>query len=268
MREVIAVWRDTRMIVMVAVTAATYAAILIPMKIIMPLVPGFTEVRPANVLPILFSFLFGPVAAWGAAFGNVVADCFGTFGPGSFFGFFGNFLYGLIPYRLWRFWGGRVFGWQGDRSEMPRFKWGGHGGEKHLPVSDFALYAIVCSVASAGCGLTIAWGVDLLGFVDFKVLANIIFLNNTAMAVILGPPLLAALGARVRGWGLGYSGSSAGVCVPVWRGALGTILAIAGTFGGLAAGNLAAAQGAGAGPGLPLVLAPFLFCAFLGALLL
>ena len=66
MKEVLGVWRDTRLVVMIAVTAALYAAILIPMKIIMPLVPGFTEVRPANVLPILFSFLFGPVAAWGA----------------------------------------------------------------------------------------------------------------------------------------------------------------------------------------------------------
>lgn len=67
MREVLEVWRDTRAIVLVAVTAALYAAILIPMKVLMPLIPGFTEVRPGNVLPILFSFLFGPVAAWGAA---------------------------------------------------------------------------------------------------------------------------------------------------------------------------------------------------------
>ena len=64
------------------------------------------------------------------------------------------------------------------------------------------LYIVVSAVASAGCGLTIAWGVDLLGFVDFKVLANIILLNNTAMAVILGPPLIASLGRRVRAWGL------------------------------------------------------------------
>jgi hypothetical protein len=263
-----AVWRDTRMTVMVAVTAALYAAVLIPMKIIMPLVPGFTEVRPANVLPILFSFLFGPVAAWGAAFGNVVADCFGTFGPGSVFGFFGNFLFGLIPYRLWRFWGGRVFSWSGDRAEFPRFRWSGReGGGKRLPVSDFALYIVICAVASAACGLTIAWGVDLLGFVDFKVLANIIFLNNTAIGIVLGPPLIAALGARVRGWGLGYSAAAAGVSTPMWRGLLGTALALVGSFGGLAAGNLAA-HGAAAGHALPLVLVPFLLCAFLGALLL
>lgn len=270
MREVLGVWRDTRMIVMVAVTAALYAAVLIPMKIIMPLVPGFTEVRPANVLPILFSFLFGPVAAWGSAFGNVVADCFGTFGPGSFFGFFGNFLYGLIPYRLWRFWGGRIFRWEGDRAEMPRFRWSGGAGGRHFPVSDLALYIVICAVASAACGLTIAWGVDLLGFVDFKVLANIIFLNNTAIGIVLGPPLIAALGRRVRGWGLGYSASAAGVSTPMWRGLLGTVLALVGSLGGLAAGNLAAAHGAaaGAGPGLPILLAPFLFCAFLGALLL
>ncbi len=263
MREVFAVWRDTRMIVLVAVTAALYAAILIPMKVIMPLVPGFTEVRPANVLPILFSFLFGPAAAWGAALGNVVADCFGTFGPGSFFGFFGNFLYGLLPYRLWRFWGGRVFRWEGERALHPLFTRGAGEGRRKLPALDLGLYAGASAVASAGCGLTIAWGVDMLGFVDFRVLANIITLNNTAMALLLGPPLLAALAPRVRAWGLAYSSEEGGI-VPLWRGATGTALALIGTAGGLAFGNTAA----GAGPESAILLAPFVLVSFIGALLL
>lgn len=263
MREVFSVWRDTRMIVLVAVTAALYAAILIPMKVIMPLVPGFTEVRPANVLPILFSFLFGPAAAWGAALGNVVADCFGTFGPGSFFGFFGNFLYGLLPYRLWRFWGGRVFRWEGERALYPRFTRRTDEGRKKLPILDLGLYAATSAVASAGCGLTIAWGVDMLGFVDFRVLANIITLNNTAMALLLGPPLLAALAPRVRAWGLAYS-PELGATVSLWRGAAGTALALIGTAGGLAFGNTAA----GAVPEGAILLAPFVLVSFIGALLL
>lgn len=297
MREIFAVWRDTRMVVMIAVTAALYAAILIPMKIIMPLVPGFTEVRPANVLPILFSFLFGPVAAWGAAFGNVVADCFGTFGPGSIFGFFGNFLYGLLPYKLWRFWSGRVLKWQGDRAEMPQFSSkaaagaraerpqsvsngvDGDGAEmpwpaseaaggRRLPWSDMGLYIAVSAVASAGCGLTIAWGVDMLGFVDFKVLANIILLNNTAMAVILGPPLIASLGRRVRAWGVGYSSSAEASRVSIGRGVAGTVLAVFGSVGGVVVGNLMTVSGATPGVVLPVLLIPFLLCAFVGALLL
>ena len=64
MREVFTMWRHTKMVVLVALTAAVYAAILIPLKGI-PLIPGFTELRPANAIPVVFSLLFGPAAAWG-----------------------------------------------------------------------------------------------------------------------------------------------------------------------------------------------------------
>src|SRR5919202_3630503 len=101
MKELLTLWSHTRMIVLVAFTAAMYAAVLIPFKAI-PLIPGFTELRPALALPPTFSLLFGPAAAWGTAFGNLIGDLQGgTFSPGSVFGFFGNFLLGLIPYALW-----------------------------------------------------------------------------------------------------------------------------------------------------------------------
>lgn len=271
MRELLAVWRDTRMVVMVAVTAALYAAVLIPMKVIMPLIPGFTEVRPANVLPILFSFLFGPIAAWGAAFGNVVADLFGTFGPGSFFGFFGNFFYGLLPYRVWRFWAGRALRREGASAEMPEFGWRGYKCSGKAPWSDVALYVVACMLACAACGLVIGWGVDLLGFVEFRVLANLIFLNNLVMAVVLGPPLLASLGRRVRAWGLSYS-APAGVSPPsLARGILGTALVVVGVGGGLILGNLLAggpAVASAGGPEFSLALLPFVLAGMAGALLL
>ena len=50
MREVFTMWRHTKMVVLVALTAGVYAAILIPLKGI-PLIPGFTELRPANAIP-------------------------------------------------------------------------------------------------------------------------------------------------------------------------------------------------------------------------
>ena len=40
MKEVFAMWKNTKMIVLVALTAAIYAAILIPFKAI-PIIPGF-----------------------------------------------------------------------------------------------------------------------------------------------------------------------------------------------------------------------------------
>src|SRR3989449_7824923 len=72
--DLVGVWRDTRLIVLVAQTAAVYAAILIPFKVGIPIIPGFVELRPANAVPIVASLLFGPAAAWGAAFGNLIGD--------------------------------------------------------------------------------------------------------------------------------------------------------------------------------------------------
>jgi energy-coupling factor transport system substrate-specific component len=101
MRELLEVWRNTRLIVQVAVTAALYAALLIPFKAVAVIIPGVTEIRPANAIPIVCALLFGPAAAWGSAFGNLIGDFFGTLGPGSIFGFIGNFLYAYVPYRVW-----------------------------------------------------------------------------------------------------------------------------------------------------------------------
>ena len=53
------VWQDTRLVVLVA----QIAAILIPFKVGIPLIPGFAELRPVNAIPIVMSLLFGPAAA-------------------------------------------------------------------------------------------------------------------------------------------------------------------------------------------------------------
>ena len=94
-------WRSTRMIVLTAISAALYAAILIPFKVV-PLIPGVTDFRPANAIPIVCSFLFGPAGAWGAGFGNLIAELFGGLGPGDLFGFAGNVAYGFLPYAVWQ----------------------------------------------------------------------------------------------------------------------------------------------------------------------
>ncbi len=101
MRDAVVMWREPRLVVLVGVCAAVYAAAMIPFKFLI-VFPGLAEVRPAAVLPIVFSFLFGPAGAWGSALGNVVGDVLGgMLGPGSIFGAFANFAYGYIPYKLW-----------------------------------------------------------------------------------------------------------------------------------------------------------------------
>jgi energy-coupling factor transport system substrate-specific component len=187
MKEVFSMWKSTKMIVLVALTAAIYAAILIPFKAI-PLIPGFTEVRPANLIPVAFGLFFGPAGAWGAAIGNTIGDLLGgSITWGTAFGFIGNFFFAYVPYKLWD-----NLGILKKDDMAPDCK----SGKK------IALFVIVNLVASCACGLWIAWGVDLLGFVPFAALGTIIPINNFVAVLILGLPVTILLYPRIKKWDL------------------------------------------------------------------
>ncbi|HEX7548541.1 MAG TPA: QueT transporter family protein [Candidatus Methylomirabilis sp.] len=220
MREVITMWRHTKMVVLVALTAGVYAAILVPLKAI-PLIPGVTEIRPANVIPVVFSLLFGPAAAWGAAFGNLIGDFFGTLGLGSIFGFVGNFFYGLVAYKLW--------GKMGPLSSRQPLD--SRSGRSVLE------YLLLAFLASAVCAAFIAWGLELVGLVPFGVVGPIILLNNFLAAAVLGPFLLWLLYPRAKRWDILWTE----IMEPgeISRGAhpvLGALLMWAGGGGGLLVG--------------------------------
>src|SRR5574342_374024 len=186
MREVVTMWRHTKMVVLVALTAAVYAAILIPLKGI-PLIPGITEVRPANVIPVVFSLLFGPAAAWGSAFGNLIGDFFGGLGPGDLFGFFANLFYGLVPYLVWES--------LSDAEPVPR-----RTSVFALGIPQFADLRIllVITLAATLCATVVGWGLHAIGFHPFRVLGSVVLVNNLVVATVLSPFLLAVLYPRVR----------------------------------------------------------------------
>lgn len=184
MREIITMWRDTRMVMLVAVIAAIYAAVLIPFKAL-TIIPGLTSVRPANVFPVIFGIMFGPAAAWGCAIGNLIGDIFGgTLGPGSIGGFVGNFFFGFVGYKIWGNLGVLSSG------EEPNFR--------SNTSRQLLEYVIISIAASAVCAAIISWWAALLELVPFTVLAPIILLNNTLAAVILGPPLLYLTYPRIK----------------------------------------------------------------------
>ncbi|MFB6352721.1 MAG: QueT transporter family protein [Halobacteriales archaeon] len=190
MRELVTMWRDTRMIMLVAVVAAVYAAVLIPFKGL-TIIPGITSVRPANVFPVIFSLMFGPAAAWGSAIGNLIGDVFGgTLGPGSVFGFVGNFFFGFVGYKLWGNLGPLTSG------EEPDFR-----DNVGMQLVEFWAVSLVAAAVTAAI---IAWGVDLLGLVPFAVLGTTITLNNFVAAAILGPILLYLTWPRIKEMGLLY----------------------------------------------------------------
>ena len=256
MREMFTMWKNTKMVMLTALTAAVYAAILIPFKGI-PIIPGITEFRPAQIIAATFPLFFGPAGAWGLAFGNLIGDFFGTLGPGSFFGFFGNLFQGIVLYKVW----------QALRKEAT-IKSG----------KDFLHYALALIVSSAACATIIAWGLEVLRMLPFAVLGSIIFLNNAAVPVILGPPLILLLYPRIKKWDLLWTEvMDEDDISPVRRPAVGQTLTWAGAFGGLVVGLLIstgaygaklAGFGAGSyGVGVQIGLVPFIIALVVGCLL-
>lgn len=186
MKEIFRMWKYTNMIVLTVLCAAIYVIFLVPFKSI-PLIPGITEIRPANLFPILFGLLFGPAGAWGSAIGNLVGDLFGTLSIGSVFGFIGNFIYAFIPYKLW---GKLVFFRTNDKT----------------PTVDSAKklmqFCVITILSSSACAIVISWGLDTLNLVPFAALSTIITLNNTVMTLVLGPALLSVLYRKAKKFGM------------------------------------------------------------------
>lgn len=230
MKEVFKMWKSTKMVVLVALCAGLYAALLIPFKAIV-LIPGITEVRPASALPIVFGLLFGPAGAWGSAIGNLIGDFFGSLGVGSIFGFFGNFMFAYVPYKIWQ-----NLGIVSKDDTEPNLK----SGKKVVAF-------IVAALAGAlSCALIIGWGLELLGMVPFAALGAIISMNNSVPSIILGIPLLIVLYPRIKKWDLLWTDIMPEEDLPKTSGRArtGSIIMTLGIAFGMI-GGLAVALGAG-----------------------
>jgi len=245
-REVWRMWHYSTMVVLTVLTAGIFAAILIPFKGI-PLIPGITELRPANVIPVVFGLLFGPAGAWGSALGNLIGDFFGTLGAGSFFGFWGNFLAAYLPYKMWR-----------DRplGVLPR----------HL-----GRFVLAVLLGAWGCALTVGFGLEALRLLPFSLIALAVLVNNAVVTLILGPFLLRLLAPRVSRWDLYWLElMDPEDCRPGPAPRLGLALTWLGAGGGFLTGL---ALGFGVltlpgGPSLTLILAPFLVLLLVGCVLM
>jgi energy-coupling factor transport system substrate-specific component len=238
-------WGNVRMIVLTALIAAIYAAILIPFKIF-TLVPGLTEMRPAAAIPMVVSLFFGPAGAFGVALGNLIGDFAGTLGWGSIFGIVGNFLLGYIPYKI-------IF---------PR-----ESGYLNRPM-DVPVYIIVAVITSASCATFIGWAVDLLGLAPFTIVANIITVNNLVFMLILSPLLIKAMEKRVRRQGLMYYDVMGLEPKRPKTHVIGLVLVAAGSLLGLSFGNLLQLGFIGTGVPVGIGVAPFVCAVLFGVFLL
>lgn len=256
-KELFSMWKNTKMIMLVALTAALYAAILIPFKGI-PLIPGVTEIRPAQIIAGTFPLFFGPAGAWGLAIGNLIGDMFGTLGVGSLFGFIGNFFSGVVQYKMWR-----------SFKKEPIIQSG----------KDYGVYAI--SLISGGflCGAIIAWGLEVLGTLPYAALGTIIPLNNCILPLVLGPALIGLLYPRIKKWGLLWEDVMDEEDVSKPRLAVtGRILAAIGSIGAIVIGlaistgvyeaTLAGFSGTGGSIGVIVSVLPFILLAIISTLAL
>jgi energy-coupling factor transport system substrate-specific component len=246
-------WRHTQMVVLVALSAAIYAAILIPFKGF-PIVPGAIELRPANVVPFVVGLLFGPAGAWGAAIGNLIGDFFGTLTLGSIGGFVGNFFLALIPYKMWS-----AYFRRGENIETNV-----DSGKK------LGIYVAIAVLASVVCATIISWWVDLIGFIPFTPSLVLIVSNNAIMGIVLGPILLLALYPRVKQWGLLWTEIMEPEEVSASRlRTVGNVLVWVGGIGGAAVGLFIGLTGAAPGGlGIGLGVGLFLVLTLVGTFLL
>lgn len=230
MKEVFSMWKQTKMVVLVALSAGIYAAVLIPFKGFV-LIPGITEFRPASALPIMLGLLFGPAGAWGAAIGNLIGDFFGSVGVGSLFGFVGNFMFAYVPYKLWR-----NMGILKQNELEPTLKTG----------KQIGAFVLVAFSGAAACGVIIAWGLDMLNMVPFAALATIITLNNFIPSILLGIPLTIVLYPRIKKWDLMWTDVMREEDIPAItaKTRFGALMMFAGVLVGLV-GGLTVALGGG-----------------------
>jgi energy-coupling factor transport system substrate-specific component len=169
--DLVSMWKHPKMIAFMVLTAVLYLASLYPLQGL-TLFGGYTDFGRIGVaVPIAFSFLFGPAAAWGAAIGNILTDvAIRHVDVSSIFGFAGNLLLGYIPYKLWS----TVTADEPDLRSLRKF----------------SLFVGLAVLACVICGLVIGWGLYWLGLTSFMPTSAIIALTNALWATTVGSILL------------------------------------------------------------------------------
>lgn len=86
----------------VLISCILFFVVALPFRLLQSIIPGVTEIRPANALPPVLGIIWGPYGALGISLGNLISD---IMSGSSFFicisGFFANFFYAYIPYKMW-----------------------------------------------------------------------------------------------------------------------------------------------------------------------
>jgi energy-coupling factor transport system substrate-specific component len=172
MLDLLEMWKKPKMIAFVLITAVLYEALIFPTQDF-TIFGGHADFGRVGIgIPVAFSFLFGPAAAWGAALGNIFRDIItGGVDAASIPGFIGNFLIGYLPYKLW----------SKITTEKPDLR----------SLKKLGLFVGLAVLPCIFCGVIIGAGLDLLGLAPFIPTGPLIALSNSLWAVLAGSIVLA-----------------------------------------------------------------------------
>lgn len=176
MKEIFTVFRKKSAWGHMVLSAVVFFAIALPFRSLFTLLPGVTEIRPANMVPLVFGIQFGPAAAWGISIGNLISDILS--GSNAFVcltGFVVNFFYTYIPYKLW--YTLRL----GKESIHP---------VRLNTVLEIVKYILVVLIDSFITTVSLSLIFEAAGFQSFFSSFPLLFFNNFDFAIILGIPVL------------------------------------------------------------------------------
>ena len=148
-----------------------YLILAVPFRV-MVVIPGFTEIRPVQLLKPVYGIFFGIPGCLAFAVGNLIGDLLSdSLKWSSIAGFAANF---VGPFVFWLFW--RRF------SKMPFF----------LRTGKDLLKLLAVTVVSAALEALLITPTVMLAYTDVNAVlfAETVFLNGTVFPLLLGIPLM------------------------------------------------------------------------------
>ena len=186
MKDIFSVFKKKKWLIRMVCVGALFLVVALPFKKLFTLVEGMTEVRPANMIPVVFGLLWGPAGAWGISIANLISDIIdavSNYGFESLFsvfrfkiligGFIINFFYAYLPYKMWY---SLDFG--RGYTVKPRLR----------SVKDILKFIYIVFVDSLITTVLLSLLFEHLGFQQFGTSGLLLFFNNFDFAVILGVP--------------------------------------------------------------------------------
>lgn len=183
MKDIFSVFKEKRWIARMVIAGVLFLACAAPFRMMLSLVPGMTEVRPANMIPVVFGILWGPAAAWGISIANAISDILVSHSPVQVWlpGFFINFFYAYLPYKMW-------YSIDYKRNGIVKPRLG--------KVYDILKFIWICFVDSLVTTVLLALLFEYLGFQSYSSSAVLLFFNNFDFAVVLGIPVILVFTSR------------------------------------------------------------------------